>query len=221
MKIIQTANGIQLVDDEVEKNSIDLEYTYINDEISQHLIEECEILFQKTGKTHFIFDYENKGKISSLTHKTKEEKRGENLDIILNDEKFYISDGEEFRIMPSMFSYYDTEKKSQDRYKRYKIVTDFIKEIGFQPSEWNLGPEYEQSFSIELIDSGFNKWTLRLRPNLFLSIEHLCKNISEGHNVIIYNKFFNRNNILECLLNSNKEFFEAKVRDIKLSNVLN
>lgn len=221
MKIIQTANGIQLIDDESESNQIDYQYSYNKGDIPILLIEECNNLYEQTGLVHFIFDYDTKDKISILSHKSKDEKREEILESLLDENNgFYISDENEFNSMPSRFSYYDTETKSSDKYQRYKIVVDFIKQIGFEPSEWNLGSEYEQSFSIELIDSGVNKWTLRLRPNLFLSIEHFYKGITEGQNGIIYDGFFNRGKILNCLSACNKSYFESKVRDFKLSKLV-
>lgn len=222
MKIVQSGSGIQLIDDEDTNKEMDYEYSYNKGEIPSDLIEECNNLYEETELIHFIFDYDTKDKISSLSYKNKDEKREEVLESLLNENNgFYIANEDEFNSMPSRYSLYDTETSCIGRYDRYNKVLDFIKEIGFEASTWNLGPEYEQTFSIdEKKNDSVSKWTLRLKPNMFLTIEHFYSNDTEGQNGIIYDRFFNKNIILQSLMISNKSFFESKIRDMKLDNIL-
>lgn len=217
MKIVQSGSGIQLIDDENTNKEMDYEYSYSKGDIPSSLIEECNDLYEETGLLHFIFDYDTKDKISSLSYKSKDEKREEVLESLLDENNgFYISSEDEFNTMPSRYSLYDTETRCVGRYKRYNKVLEFIKEIGFKANEWNLGPEYEQTFSIENnVNSSIDKWTLRLKPNMFLTIVHFYSNDTQGQNGIIYDRFFNKNIILQSLLLSNKSFFESKIRDLK------
>lgn len=220
MKILKSGNGIKLVGEEDNNKEMDYEYSYNKGDIPDPIIEECDKLYKETGLIHFIFDTETKGKVSSLTLKNKNERREFKIESILGDE-FYISNEDEFNSMPSRYSLYDTETNCIGRHERYNKVLDFIKKIGFKASNWNLGLEYEQTFSIEnKTDDSVSKWTLRLKPNMFLTIEYFYSDKSDGQNEIIYDRFFNRSFILRSLLMSNKSFFEFKVRDIKLDNIL-
>lgn len=222
MKIVQSMSGIQLIDDEDTNKEMEYEYSYSKGDIPISLIEECNNLYDETGLLHFIFDYETKDKISSLSYKNEEEKREEALESLLDENNgFYIGNEDEFNTMPSRYSLYDTETRCVGRYIRYNKVLAFIKEIGFNASEWNLESEYEQTFSInEKKNDSVSKWTLRLKPNMFLTIEHFYSNDTEDQNGIIYDRFFNKNIILRSLVMSNKSFFEAKIRDMKLDNIL-
>lgn len=219
MKIDQSMSEIQLIDGDTNK---EMDYEYSKGDIPSSLIEECNNLYDETGLLHFIFDYKTKNKISSLSYKSKEEKREEVLESLLDENNgFYISNEDEFNTMPSRYSLYDTETRCVGRYMRYNKVLGFIKEIGFNASEWNLGSEYEQTFSInEKKNDSVSKWTLRLKPNMFLTIEHFYSNDTKGQNGIIYDRFFNKNIILRSLIMSNKSFFEAKIRDMRLDNIL-
>lgn len=218
----QVKNETQLIKGEKVVDKMSYEVSYNKDEIPSSLIEECNNLCKETGLLHFIFDFDTKNKISSLSYKSEDEKREEVLESLLDENNgFYIANEDEFNSMPSRYSLYDTETRCVGRYDRYNKVLDFIKKIGFEASTWNLGPEYEQTFSInEKKNDSVSKWTLRLKYNMFLTIEHFYSNDTEGQNEIIYDRFFNKNIILQSLMISNKSFFEAKIRDMKLDNIL-
>jgi hypothetical protein len=137
------------------------------------------------------------------------------IDEILGENVFYIGDETEFKELPSRFAYYDTEIKLTNRYKRYEFVTNYIKSIGFKPSQFNLGQEYEQSFLIE--DRNF-KLVIRLRPNLFMTF--LTQTVDDDHLINRYDGFFSKEKIMEVLQNTHPDLKEV-IRDIKLKQILN
>ena len=155
--------------------------------IPQTLIDECENLAILEDNIKFIF---------------------------INEDGYYIGGIEEFDIFPSRFFLYDTETKMFDKYARYEYVVDFFKKIGFIPSRNNLGYEYEQVFYIETDD---DYYIIRLKPNLFLKIEHT--NIMYDP-VLLYYGFFIKNIILNGLLYINPSFKSA-IRDIKIDSLIN
>ena len=76
-------------------------------------------------------------------------------------------------MLPSRHSYYDTETKISDVYKRYDYVIKFISDLGFSPSEWNLGREYEQNFHMCIDNDMVSRFNLRIHPNLFIEISYI------------------------------------------------
>jgi len=155
--------------------------------IPQTLIDECENLAILEDNIKFIF---------------------------INEDGYYIGGIEEFDVFQSRFFLYDTETKMFDKYARYEYVVDFFKKIGFIPSRNNLGYEYEQVFYIETDD---DYYIIRLKPNLFLKIEHT--NIYDIFNLLYYG-FFIKNIILNGLLYINPSFKSA-IRDIKIDSLIN
>lgn len=183
-------------------------------EIPQELIDECEELSKKTGDVYFIFD----SKVSNEIKKSRSDKsdlREIAIDEILGENIFHIGSEIEFKELPSRFAYYDTEIKLTNRYKRYEFVTNYIKSIGFKPSQLNLGQEYEQSFLIE--DSKF-KLVIRLRPNLFMTF--LTQTEDDIYLRTRYDGFFSKEKIMEVLQNTHPDLKEV-IRDIKLEELLN
>lgn len=144
--------------------------------IEQKLIDECEKLSIKNEETYFIF----------------------------HDEEFYVGDINEFREMPSRFSYYDTNSKTLDTNKRYNGAYEFMLHLEFTPSEWNLGREYDQTFTNEF---GI---IITLRPNLFYNV------IMDGGDKI-FKGFFNKEVIYTKLGRSD---YKAFVRNIKLLSII-
>ena len=188
----------------------DLEYNYINEEIKDSLIRECEEKFEETGVTHFIFDKDTTNKIDSFS-KTKEEIRNDKISEIIDKDSygFYISDTFEFKSMPSRYAYYDTETKLVGKYKRYEYVINYIKNIGFKPSKWNLGMDYEQSFTMDHHD---NKWTIRLSKNLFMKV-----NIFDGSKEDLrelYSGYFSKSSLLKCFESDITLYRELKIKSL-------
>lgn len=179
-----------------ELPSIDLKYE--DSEIPKEFIDKCELLSEETGETYFIFDTLISNRISKIEL----------------EDTYHIGTGLDFIGLPSRFSYYDTETKIVDRYKKYDYVTDFIKKLGFIPTTNNLGFEYEQSYTYEFSDGdGFEKFIIRLQPNLFLKILYQS---SEKYDTV-FNGFFNKlkiNNIIKTFAS------DAMIRDSKLSQIL-
>ena len=169
-------------------------------DIEQSLIDECEKLAEETGIIHFLFDTDTSLKIKKL-------KTTDKIDI--NDDVYEIGTEEDFKVMPSRFSYYDTETKLTCRYKKHNLASEWFKQIGFIPSLYNYGAEYENSFILELEEG--NKLIIRLKPNLIIKVIH-ASNIL---NLVIYSGFFSKMNILHSII---KELPELKsiVRDLKL-----
>ena len=160
-----------------------------NNDVSISLINECNRLSKETGIIHFIFDKDTKNIINRNNNKKIDEIRDSKIEEILDDEEsYYIGNENEFNALPSRFSYYDTETKLVGRYNRYDYVLKFVKEFGFQPGFANYGPEFEQSFFLN-IQSG--KLIIRIQPNLHISL----RRIDENGDVRVYNGFFSKSKI--------------------------
>lgn len=172
----------------------DYNLNYIKDSVPKELIYKCEEKYKKTGIHQFLFSDENR---SSILQKkgNKSGNRNDKINRIIDEKNlFYISDESEFNEMPSIHSYYDTETKLSCRHQRYKYIYNFIKSLGLEPNVWNLGPEYEQNFSISS-NNPYEKFTIRLKPNFFITILY---NDSDS-NITIYNGFFNKTIITNSL----------------------
>lgn len=188
-----------------------IDFNYKENEIKQSLIEECDRLSQENNKVYFIFDDMISNRIETNNNLTTETSRNEKLTLLLDDNDcFHIGTEDDFRGLPSRFSYYDTETKLIGRYKRYDYVTSFLKKIGFTPSITNVGPEFEQSYLIELTDE---KFICRLQPNLKVKI--LYQN-SDGIKTI-FEGFFKKKEMFEIMKSVAGISF---ARDLKLSQIL-
>jgi len=186
-----------------------------NNDVSISLINECNRLSKETGIIHFIFDKDTKNIINRNNNKKIDEIRDSKIEEILDDEEsYYIGNENEFNALPSSFSYYDTETKLVGRYNRYDYVLKFVKEFGFQPGFANYGPEFEQSFFLN-IQSG--KLIIRIQPNLHISL----RRIDENGDVRVYNGFFSKSKIYNYLKNIiGDSYLKSLVRDVKLKYLL-
>ena len=186
-----------------------------NNDVSISLINECNRLSKETGIIHFIFDKDTKNIINRNNNKKIDEIRDSKIEEILDDEEsYYIGNENEFNALPSRFSYYDTETKLIGRYNRYDYVLKFVKEFGFQPGFANYGPEFEQSFFLN-IQSG--KLIIRIQPNLHISL----RRIDENGDVRVYNGFFSKSKIYNYLKNIiGDSYLKSLVRDVKLKYLL-
>lgn len=195
-----------------------MDVVYEKSEIPKYLIDRCEELSIEEDKTYFIFDKSISNLVRSREVSEKQEKR----EIILNeliesDDKFHIGTETYFKEMPSRFSYYDTETKETNRYLRYKMVTDFLEKIGFEPNrEFNFGLDYEQSYIISSTGDPLSPYiTARIKPNLFLSI----KSTDSASNILyIFDGFFSIPKILDSF--NRIPNFTQIIRDIKIYNIL-
>jgi hypothetical protein len=169
-------------------------------DIEQSLIDECEKLAEETGMIHFLFDTDTSLKIKKLKITDK---------IDINDDVYEIGTEYNFREMPSRFSYYDTETKLTCRYKKHNLASEWFKQIGFIPSIYNYGAEYENSFTLDLENN--NKLIIRLQPNLIIKVIH-ASNIL---NLVIYSGFFSKMNILHSIIKELPELISI-ARDLKL-----
>ena len=195
------------------------EIKYERSEIPQKLIDECEEL-SNDGETYFIFDNKVTTNIKSQYIHNKDEVRDFNLTEILSDEddKYHIGTELYFRELPSRFSYYDTETKLTDRYDRYNYVLKFIKNLTFEPSKSNFGPEFEQSFILEILDSGeFHKYVIRVKPNLFISMIYW----SQDGQVNLYDGFFKKSKMFESIERTCPFVYKSIIRDEKIKEILN
>lgn len=181
-------------------------------DVEQSLIDKCEILAEETGMTHFLFDTDTSLKIKKLTVYDKEDKRDILLSELIDDDVYEIGTEDDFRVMPSRFSYYDTETKLTCRYKKHNFATEWFKKIGFTSGEFNYGAEYENSFTLELENS--NKLIIRLQPNLTLKLTH-----AEELHTVIYSGFFSKINILNAIEKRLPDF-KSIVRDAKLDIII-
>ena len=209
-----TQSTVEVKSSGYQSKSMDvLDFIYERSEIPKDLIEECEKSSLEMGEIYFIFDNSVSNLIRSRYEDDKSLKREMNIDEIIGyDEKFHIGSESYFREMPSRFSYYDTETKECDRYKKYKIVTEFLKSLDFKPSEFNLGPEYDQSFIFQHEDIHL---ILRLKPNLFLTIQDGFTDSFHPNN--IFDGFFCKSKIL----NSVRERIPSDlIRELKLNQIL-
>lgn len=223
MKIIQ-GRGIGFIDEDepqIEENK-ETYFIYEKEDIPQELIDRCEDISKITGETYFIFDGKITTKVVSNSS-SREEKlaylTGE-LDQELEKYKatYHIGDENFFNELPSRFSYYDTETKLTCRYKKINLVTEYLDKLGFTKSQFSYGPEYEQSFFIEIRseDNKFiEKFIARLQPNLFLKIIH-CNT----DNTSIYNGFFNKQKIMDTISKVSIVGYECIMRNAKLEKLL-
>lgn len=187
-----------------------IDFTYIKKDIDNELIEECEILSKNNNQTYFIFDTNISNRIESNDNLSIERLRNEKLSLLLGELDFKIGTEEDFKGLPSRFSYYDTETKIIDRYEKYNYVVKYLIGIGFTPGITNFGPEFEQSYLIEL---NSEKFICRLQPNLFLKIIYQDSDFI----TTIYNEFFNKEKIFETMKAVASSSF---IRDLKLSQIL-
>ena len=210
MKIIMNPDGtISFKEDEIEFNDINFVYEQI--EIEESIIEKCEELSELNNKVYFIFDDKISNTIETNNNRSKEILRDEKIDLILGNEKgYHIGTEDDFRGLPSRFSYYDTETKLVGRYRRYDFVTAYLGEIGFIPSITNISPEFEQSYLIELTDE---KFICRLQPNLRVNI--IYQNTDSIKT--IFDGFFKKKEIFEVIKSVAGASF---ARDLKLSKIL-
>jgi hypothetical protein len=189
-------------------------FSYERSNIEQHFIDECERKAEESGETHFLFDT----KLSRFVKRknlSKEDKRESDLSEILEIDAYYIGTETDFSMMPSRFSYYDTETKLSDRYEKYSLVVEFIKSLGFVPSEFNLGPEMEQAYILETREGEeTEKFVIRLQPNLFLKL--MFQN--EGFETI-YSGFFSIRKIFEAMQDS-ASLSKNTIRESKIKNIL-
>lgn len=199
--------------EEEEKSVLDaIDFNYKENDIKQSLIEECEELSIKNNKTYFIFDDMVSNRIKTNNQITPEILREEKLNTLLEDEdSYHIGTEDDFRGLPSRYSYYDTETKLIGRYRRYDFVISYLSKIGFTPVITNLGPEYEQSYLIELVDE---KFICRLRPNFFLKIIYQNPDCEQK---TIFEGFFKKTEIFEIMKSVAGTSF---ARDLKLSQIL-
>lgn len=181
-------------------------------DVEQSLIDKCEILAEETGMTHFLFDTDTSLKIKKLTVYDKEDKRDILLSELIDDDVYEIGTEDDFRVMPSRFSYYDTETKLTCRYKKHNFATEWFKKIGFTSGEFNYGAEYENSFTLDLEDG--DKLIIRLQPNLTLKLTH-----AEELHTVIYSGFFSKINILNAIEKRLPDF-KSIVRDAKLDIII-
>lgn len=218
MKIIQTKNGIQVLDDVEPFNPTDMDLTYERSEVPQNIIDECDKLAEETGETQFIFDNNMSNKIKQYYSSNVEEKREVNIDLVLSDDIFHVGSETHFKELPSRFAYYDSEIKLTDRYKRYDYVVNFLKGLTFEPSFSNVGREYEQSYILELNECGkLYKFIIRVSPNLFIKVIFFGL---EGQK-IPYEGFFNRSKILKSLQENCPISYKEIIRERKLEDILN
>ena len=198
MQIILNDDGTITFKEKEKKELPPIDFKYENTEIPKELIDKCELLSEETNQVCFIFDTLISNRISKI-------------DL---EDTYHIGTELDFLGLPSRFSYYDTETKISDRYKRYDYVIDFLKNLAFIPSTNNFGFEYEQSYTYEFgDDDGFEKFIIRLQPNLFLKILYQS---SERYDTV-FNGFFNKskiNNIIKTFAS------DAMIRDSKLTQIL-
>jgi len=224
MKVIQLPDGtIQIINEDEKPDGFieELNVESVQSEVPQSLIEECERLC-KDGKTRFIFDKHLTNVARKRISHSKKETRDINLDEILLDE-YYISDEEEFNLMPSRFPYYDTETKMTCRWTKHKVVTEWFEKLGFKPGLSNVGPEMEQSFTLSVYDDETGgilyKCILRIQPNLFVNLiaEHgdFIENIKT-----MYKGFFKKSEILRLLNETSPSIYKMVVREVKLEEIL-
>ena len=209
---------IQIINEDEKPDGFieELNVESVQSEVPQSLIDECERLC-KDGRTRFIFDKHLTNVARKRISHSKKETRDINLD------EYYISDEEEFNLMPSRFPYYDTETKMTCRWTKHKVVTEWFKKLGFKPGLSNVGPEMEQSFTLSVYDDETGgilyKCILRIQPNLFVNLiaEHgdFIENIKT-----MYKGFFKKSEILRLLNETIPSIYKMVVREVKLEEIL-
>jgi hypothetical protein len=217
MNIRQLPDGTIEIDDGskpegfVQEESL---WEYERSEINQYFIDECEKRAEETGETHFLFDTKLSHLVKRKNILNKEDRRESDISELLENDAYHIGTEIDFNMMPSRFSYYDTETKLKCRYEKYSLVVDFIKSLGFEPSEFNLGPEMEQAYILELREDEYvEKFIVRLQPNLFLKLIHMKDDFNT-----IYNGFFSKTKIFEGIDKQSrilsKVLISTKIKDI-------
>jgi hypothetical protein len=224
MKVMQLPDGtIQIINEDEKPDGFieELNVESVQSEVPQSLIEECERLC-KDGKTRFIFDKHLTNVARKRISHSKKETRDINLDEILLDE-YYISDEEEFNLMPSRFPYYDTETKMSCRWTKHKVVTEWFEKLGFKPGLSNVGPEMEQSFTLSVYDDETGgilyKCILRIQPNLFVNLIAEHGDFIENKKTM-YKGFFKKSEILRLLNETSPSIYKMIVREVKLEEIL-
>jgi hypothetical protein len=209
MKITMNPDGTISFEEEERPVLEPIDFNYKDSNIEQSLIEQCEKMSKEHNKTYFIFDDIISNRIETNYNLTNQMARNEKLNLLLDEDSYHIGTEDDFKGLPSRFSYYDTETKLVGRYRRYDFVTSYLSKIGFTPVITNLGPEYEQSY---LIEHPEEKFICRLRPNLCLKI--IYQNSEEMET--IFDGFF-KIEIFEIMKSVTGASF---VRDLKLSQIL-
>ena len=223
MNIRQLPDGTIEIDDGSKPDGFvqdESSWEYERSEIDQYFIDECEKRAEETGETHFLFDTKLSHFVKRKNILNKEDRRESDLSELLEDDAYHIGTEIDFNQMPSRFSYYDTETKLKCRYEKYSFVLDFIKSLGFEPSEFNFGPEMEQSYILELRDGIYpdeyvEKFIVRLQPNLFIKIIHMRDDFNT-----IYNGFFSKKYIFEAFDKHSGNLSKILVRDTKIKDIL-
>lgn len=150
--------------------------------MNQELVKQCEKLSLLKGETYFIFH---------------------------EDSDFFVGAVEEFNKMPSRFSFYDTNSKILDNYKRYNDAYNFFINLELTPSEYNLGREYDQTFTNEF------GVIVTLKPNLFYSIK-----LNNNNNTWCdFKGFFNKEVIYKKLGRSNYKQFTRNIKLLSLTDL--
>ena len=218
MKIVQNPDGTISIINEDENPDGHVEEIYIesvSSEVPKSLIDECERLSQD-GITRFIFDKYLTNTARKRIFHSKEESRDISLD------EYYISDEDEFNLMPSRLSFYDTETKITCKYQRNKFVVDYFKKLGFQSGSSNFGPEFEQSFILSVYDDETGgilyKCILRIQPNLFINLIAEYGDFIENKKTV-YKGFFSKTKVLEMLNETCPDIYKSIIRDVKLEDI--
>lgn len=199
------------------------------DEVPIELIQECERLAELKGGVYFIFDTYSRNYIESSKFVDKSEKREYIFDKKDEEELLYIGDENDLNELSSRYIYYDTETKQTDRYKRYQVALDFLKRIGFEPSENNLGMEYEQVFRMnEIYEDTEVSVEIRINQNLLVKTSYSrSTKTSAGYSgeagPMNHGVFFREKRIMETLNRvkwSNPNFMKQKIRDVVIQTLL-
>jgi hypothetical protein len=224
MKIVQNPDGTISVIDEDEKpdgHVEEISIESVSSEVPQLLIDECERLSHKDGMIRFIFDRYLTNTARKRISQSKEETRDITIDEVLSDE-YYISDENEFNLMPSRFPYYDTETKMTCRCSKHKLVIDWFQKLGFQPGLSNVGSEFEQSFTLSVYDDETGgilyKCILRIQPNLFINLIAEYGDFIENKKTI-YRGFFSKTKVLEMLSETSPEIYKMIIREVKIEDL--
>ena len=230
MKVIQLPDGtIQVIghpnqlneDGKPDGFTEEINVQQIQSEVPQNLIDECERLCVD-GVTRFIFDKHLTNTARRKVSSSKKETRDIDLD------EYYISNENEFnlmpsRLMPSRFPYYDTETKMTCRWTKHRMVIDWFKKLGFNPGLSNVGPEFEQAFTLSVYDDETGgilyKCILRIQPNLFINLIAEHGDFIENKKTV-YKGFFKKSEILRLLNETSPDIYKMIVRDIKLEEIL-
>jgi len=219
MNIRQLPDGTIEIDDGSKPEGFVQEessWEYEKSEIDQYFIDECEKRAEETGEIHFLFDTKLSHFVKKKNILNKEDRRESDLSELLENDVYHIGTEIDFNQMPSRFSYYDTETKLKCRYEKYSFVLDFIKSLGFEPSEFNFGPEMEQAYILELREDKYvEKFIIRLQPNLFLKLIHMKDDFNT-----IYNGFFSKTKIFEAIDKQSGILSKVLIRDAKIKDIL-